>query len=80
METIESLVEQGAVEPAAKLVKNIVDLWTFKRALAKRAYMKIAKFWRCAGCGETIAHDESLCGKCSGQLLANKCVWGDDHA
>ena len=34
----------------------------------------------CAGCGETIAHNESLCGKCSGQLLAAKCVWGDDHA
>jgi len=42
----------------------------------KIRFENYTKLRSCAGCGENIAHDESLCDKCSGQLLAAKCVWG----
>lgn len=42
-QTIEQVVNQGMESVAAKMCRNMVDVWVFKRALAKRAESEIER-------------------------------------
>jgi hypothetical protein len=42
-QTIEQVVSDGMETTAAKMCRNLVDVWTFQRAMAKRAECEIER-------------------------------------